>query len=549
MTKPFLLLQILKEEGMGVMRTGLRVLTCVFLTAITAQTVRAQAGAASHVTVESDASSRSGDTNLEVHPEYLKAVVDYADTLLEHGRDAYGDAKSPVFVAGGLDLKTYEFVRRELKGQGIREGDRAYGANPQHDLNFYQVLYALTELTGNQKYAQEADKGLKWFFENCRSPATELFAWGEHLHWDVEAEQCKGRDLHEFYRPWVLWDRSFKISPEACEKFATGLWDHQIYNHWGDFNRHAKWSEHGPGRRCNISRHAGFYIATWGHAYDRTKDPVFLKAIERVLIFKEASRHPVTNFLPSDRNANSVNQWLSDIIGEEVKLSHDPRIGGLHSHVAGTLSLAIDLHDAAKYIDGELKQMMTDFAHTEDEHFLKFHEGLGENSEHLFADCGGVSTMKPFATGRSFCPIWDFEYGKATEAQVAMICYERWRQLAPGEIRNGYLRLITACANRYVKNDPPAEAIRKPGIIGDVVMLITAAYELSGDKKYLERADYIAQLGIDNFLDISPLPRVAVGFEHYEAITRSDTMMMGLLKLWQIENKPETKLRLVYTDR
>ncbi|MHC4362572.1 MAG: hypothetical protein ACYSTZ_07080, partial [Planctomycetota bacterium] len=110
-------------------------------------------------------------------------------------------------------------------------------------------------------------------------------------------------------------------------------------------------------------------------------------------------------------------------------------------------------------------------------------------------------------------------------------------------------RLITACANRYVKNDPPAEAIRKPGIIGDVVLLMTAAYELSGDKKYLERAEYIARLGMDNFLDISPLPRVAVGFEHYEAITRSDTMMMGLLKLWQIENKPEMKLRLVYTDR
>jgi hypothetical protein len=215
MTKPFLLLQILKQESRSIMKTGLRVLICVFLTAMTTQTLRAQGDTASHVTVEFHASSRAGDTNLEVHPEYLKAVTDYADTLLEHGRDSYGDAKSPVFVAGGLDLKTYKFVRRKLKGQGIREGDRAYGANPQHDLNFYQVLYALTELTGDQKYAQEADEALKWFFENCRSPATDLFAWGEHLHWDVEAKQCKGRDLHEFYRPWVLWGRSFKISPEA----------------------------------------------------------------------------------------------------------------------------------------------------------------------------------------------------------------------------------------------------------------------------------------------------------------------------------------------
>ena len=480
---------------------------------------------------------------------YLEAVKAYADALILHGRDVYGGVKSPVFVTGCIDLKTNSFVRRKLEGQGIREGDRAYGANPHQDLNFYQVLYALTEVTGEEEYAKEADRALKWFFENCQSPATELFAWGEHLHWDVEAEACKGRNLHEFYRPWVLWERSFEIAPQACADFAKGLWDHQVHNHTGDFNRHAKWSEHGPGRSCNISRHGGFYIATWGHAYKVTKNPIFLKAIERVLLFKEASRHPITRFLPSDRNANSVNSWLSDITGEDIKLKHDPRIGGLHSHVAGTLSLAIDLHDAAKYVSGELKQMMSDFAATEDEHFLKFHEGLGEDSEHLFVDLGGVSTMKPFAKGRAFCPIWDFSYGKATEAQVAMICYERWKQLPPGEIRDGYKRLITACGRRYLKNDPPAEAVRKPGIIGDVVLMMTVAHEFSSEQKYLDRADYIARIGMKNFLDISPLPRAAVGFEHYEAITRSDTMMMGLLKLWAVRNGVDKKLRLVYTDR
>lgn len=490
-----------------------------------------------------------GPVSGAVHQEYLQAVRAYADTMLSQGRDTYGSEKSAVFLAGDIDLKTYQFVRRELKGQGIRQGDRAFGANPHHDLNLYQILYALTKLTGDKKYERQADKTLKWFFENCQSPKTSLFAWGEHLHWDVAAEGCRGRDIHEFYRPWVLWERSFELAPKACEKFARGLWDHQVYNHSGDFNRHAKWSQHGPGRRCNISRHAGFYIATWGYAYYVTKDPVYLKAIERVLLFKEASRHPITNFLPSDRNPNSVNRWLSDITGEDINLKHDPRIGGLHSHVAGTLSLAIDLHEAAKFVQGELSKMMLDFAGTEDEHFLKFHEGLGEDSEHLFVELGGVSTMKAFAKGRSYCPIWDFSYGKATEAQVAMICYERWRQLQPGEVRDGYKRLIAACARRYLKNDPPAEGIQKPGIIGDVILLMTVAYEFSGEKKYLERADYFARLGIASFLDVSPLPRVAVGFAHYEAITRADTMMMALLKLCQERNRPDIELNLIYTDR
>jgi hypothetical protein len=158
----------------------------------------------------------------EVHPEYLKAVKAYADAIIRDGRDTYGDVKSPLLVTGGIDLKTHQFVRRELKGQGIREGDRAYGTNPHHDLNLYQILYALADLTGDKKYENEADNALRWFFKNCRSPATGLFAWGEHLHWDVTAEACRGRDLHEFYRPWVLWGRSFELAPKACEAFANG---------------------------------------------------------------------------------------------------------------------------------------------------------------------------------------------------------------------------------------------------------------------------------------------------------------------------------------
>jgi hypothetical protein len=100
-----------------------------------------------------------------------------------------------------------------------------------------------------------------------------------------------------------------------------------------------------------------------------------------------------------------------------------------------------------------------------------------------------------------------------------------------------------------VKKDPPEEAIRKPGVIGDVVLLMSAAYKMTGDKKFLERADEFADIGIKSFLDLSSLPRVATDVEHYEAITRSDTMMMGLLKLWQVYNTSDVKLSLIYTDR
>lgn len=42
---------------------------------------------------------------------------------------------------------------------GIRSGDRTLcGANPMHHQNLYQLLYALTKITGQKRYADEADQ-------------------------------------------------------------------------------------------------------------------------------------------------------------------------------------------------------------------------------------------------------------------------------------------------------------------------------------------------------------------------------------------------------
>ena len=73
--------------------------------------------------------------------------------------------------------------------------------------------------------------------------------------------------MHEFARPWVLWDRCFELAPEASRKFALGLWEHQIANHQtGGFDRHAPYFEHGPVDGKDFPRHAGFYIGTWCYA-------------------------------------------------------------------------------------------------------------------------------------------------------------------------------------------------------------------------------------------------------------------------------------------
>jgi hypothetical protein len=188
--------------------------------------------------------------------DYLNLVQSYADAMIEHGRDVYGPDKTPPLFAVALDRRNMKLIKKLKKTKGIRPVDRHLKCgNPMVDQNLYQILYALTVITREKRYAQEADKTLKWFFENCQSPATGLMAWGDHIGWDLEREAPgprykikKGKNKgkfglapHELSGPWVLWERSNILAPQACATFARGLWDNQIHEHSGDFSRHANW--------------------------------------------------------------------------------------------------------------------------------------------------------------------------------------------------------------------------------------------------------------------------------------------------------------------
>ena len=49
----------------------------------------------------------------------------------------------------------------------MRPQDRTYsGGNPMEDVPPYNLLCRLSELTGQQGYAEEADKSIAWFMEN-----------------------------------------------------------------------------------------------------------------------------------------------------------------------------------------------------------------------------------------------------------------------------------------------------------------------------------------------------------------------------------------------
>ena len=448
--------------------------------------------------------------------DYLQVVRGYADAMIAHGRDVYGDQQSPLF-AEALDRKTMRMLEGEILQKavtidrddwGIRPHDRMIaGGNPQHCENLYQILYALTKITGENRYADEADRSLRFCFERCQSPATGLLCWGEHAGWDFRTEKRIDKpsgNTHEFYRPWVLWDRSWQVAAEPCRRFALGLWEHQIGNHQtGDYSRHAAIDAPGPGTEAPYARHGGFYIETWAAAYERTRDNVFLQAIECVVDGLERARIHEGGMLAGGSK----------------------RRGSRRSH---DVSLAISLDNAAAKVTPELAAKMREVASTNDNVFAKVHADAGQGLA-----AGGVN-------------LWSNAYGGSGMAGSADACMTRYRQVHVDAYRRVVLRTAEQYRNQKINLSKPVW----PGTMGNVILLMVNAHELTGEHKYLEAADRFAQKGVELFLgDGCPLPRASHVHAHYEAVTNGDTLMMALLRLWQVQNEPDRKLALVFTDR
>ncbi len=476
----------------------------------------------------------------EPTPDYLGIVKTYAEVLLENGRDTYGAVHSPL-VAVTLQRQTRklhdESGRKALwnirlddwENWGIRNSDRIYsGANPMRDQNLYQVLYALTAITGDEHYAREANRTLRWFFENCQSPTTGLLAWGEHLGWDffdeVPVAKRKGDGIHEFARPWVLWERSFELAPSACKRYARGLWEHQIADHkTGDFSRHAMWGRHDVAVGDGYPRHGGFYITTWSEAYARSKEPVFLQAIDKLVDHYNRTSHPRTGAISCCTRPERVS-----IIWPE-----------------SNLSLAVDLWDAAARVPVDLAEKMRARARKTDEIYLSLAHDFSPEGKGFVCGANAATLERKIDGGWTDSDLWATSYGKPTDAQIVLLCHLRYQQTKDER----YKRLILACASRYLSGPPRRQSGLHPMTLGHVIKLMLVAEDLTGDKAFLRQAHRYARMAVRLFLRDQPLPRATSKYPHYEAVSGGDTLMMAFLELWLRQHDPSHTLNLVFSDR
>jgi hypothetical protein len=414
---------------------------------------------------------------------FLDVVRRYADTMIEQGRDTYGPVQSGLLLSA-LDRATLQplTVRPSPPG-GIRRGDRPgrawsamNGANPQLDQNLLRVFYSLSDITGDSRYSRVADETLAWFFNHTMSPVTSLLPWGEHLSWDVMHDQViSGGDemMHEFARPWVLWDRCFALAPVASGKFALGLWEHQIANHdTGGFDRHAPYFEHGPVDGRDFPRHAGFYIGTWCYAWKHTTNQTFLRAIETVLARFERKRVQ--------------------------------RDGSLIATIG-----PLDCELAAGMVPEPLAGRLRAFAAQEDELLLP----------ELRKQVRAVSSHNPSK--------WQSGYAANPLASSAMFCLARYEQTR----RTDYRDLLVAIADGYVDSRPEEDVDAWPMSFAHAISSQVAACRFTETAVYREQAIQFARMAVEMFWQDNSLPRASLKTGHYETITGADSLALALLEV------------------
>ncbi len=164
--------------------------------------------------------------------KYLDAVRAYADNVLKHGKDVYGQKHTPMFV-DGLNIHTHQPPKWKRKGKVWVLSNLA-----SHQ-NLFRTLVALTNITGDTKYRREAVQAIEYAFENLTSPNGLLY-WGGHMAYNAQADAlCMEQYQHELKCHYPYYELMWQVNPKATKQFLDAFWAAHILN-WSnlEMNRH-----------------------------------------------------------------------------------------------------------------------------------------------------------------------------------------------------------------------------------------------------------------------------------------------------------------------
>ena len=171
-----------------------------------------------------------------IHPTRLPLLSDYYQRVLKK-------AQSPTLplLADGIDVFTGQPACWQYP-----EGNSAPMSNFASQQNFLRGLIALSTITGDEDYHQQAKTLAQYFLDHYVDAESALFQWGGHrfINWQngqIEGPANKER-VHELKHHFPYYDFLHAIEPEKTERFIRGFWAAHILS-WEklDLSRHGEY--------------------------------------------------------------------------------------------------------------------------------------------------------------------------------------------------------------------------------------------------------------------------------------------------------------------
>jgi hypothetical protein len=169
--------------------------------------------------------------------ERLHAVISHVDNVLHYGRQFNESTK---LLPDAINTLTGEPAMWEFPNRA-----KVPYADLANQQNFFRTLVALSQVTGSDKYINEAKASLGEFMLNYQS-VNGLMYWGGHRAINLETLEVQSTESengpHELKNMLPFYELMLEVNEEATLKFMRQLWTAHFDWSTADLNRHGSYS-------------------------------------------------------------------------------------------------------------------------------------------------------------------------------------------------------------------------------------------------------------------------------------------------------------------
>ena len=241
----------------------------------------------------------------------MKAVKIFADNVLEKGIDRWSGKNTPLF-ADGLNI----FTNEPLEYSGSDQQGKYIRSNLASHQNLFRTFVGLSNLTGDPKYEEAAEKSIRYHFDNL-CDHNGLLHWGSSEFIDLRTLQPAGcgqgqnPHSHELKSVFPYYDLMWKVDKVKTTSFIKAFWNSNVidwsrleFDNLGEYDKkmgllwRSEYQEPEPfyegGGNTNISTGSDLIYAAGMFTALSGEDSALIWA-KRMTKQYVSARHPVTD--------------------------------------------------------------------------------------------------------------------------------------------------------------------------------------------------------------------------------------------------------------